>query len=486
MLGTLNQCWVPVTKHPALNEQHSGFLTGQNKRDLAQKFGVEQVMAWRRKYNEKPPEAVGRLQSAIRDDERYDGLLVPPSSESLAAVCDRLEPLWEGTIRPALQEGRTVMVVSHGNTLRALVKRIEGLSEDDVFHLDLPTATPLVYDYDADLNHLKAHGLWGDRPGVVRHGRYLVDEARVRAAQDAMRSQVKQNIAYSTKSSTSGGPLIEAACVAQSAGSAVTEIEGEGYTVRQTPPAYFFQESLRLADQAKNDLEAARRQRWSTKQRGQKKRVRMALVLLRHGQSVYNQEKVFTGWADPDLTNRGREEARLAGQLLRAAGVRKVEGVYTSLLKRAVKTAWLALDEMELTWTPVHHTWRLNERNYGGLQGMAKAECVELHGLKQVQKWRRGHADRPPPWTDQQLADVIDRRYAKAFEEEKARNVDFPQRSESLSDCQERLLPFLSDQLQPAMERCVAKARQQAEESGDEYETPVMLVVASENVLRGW
>ena len=241
------------------------------------------------------------------------------------------------------------MVVSHGNTLRALVKRIEGLSEDDVFHLDLPTATPLVYDYDADLNHLKAHGLWGDRPGVVRHGRYLVDEARVRAAQDAMRSQVKQNIAYSTKSSTSGGPLIEAACVAQSAGSAVTEIEGEGYTVRQTPPAYFFQESLRLADQAKNDLEAARRQRWSTKQRGQKKRVRMALVLLRHGQSVYNQEKVFTGWADPDLTNRGREEARLAGQLLRAAGVRKVEGVYTSLLKRAVKTAWLALDEMELT-----------------------------------------------------------------------------------------------------------------------------------------
>ena len=480
MLSTLNQCWVPVEKHPNLNEQHSGMLTGQNKRDLAQVHGVEQVMAWRRKYDVPPPPAVGRLQSAIANDARYQGLVRPPSSESLAMVCKRLDPLWDETLRPALEQGRTVMVVSHGNTLRALVKRVEGLGEEDVFYLDLPTATPLLYEFDASMQHIQEHGYWGDRRGIVRHGRYLVDMVRVRAAQDAMRMQVSQNIAFNINHDA-GSKMIEAAYTAQKPGRTLAEIDGEGYTVRQTPPTYFFQESLRLAVQAKTDLEEAKKQRWSkNKIAGQKKRVRCALVLLRHGQSTYNKDKLFTGWADPDLTNRGREEARLAGQLLRATGIERVHCVYTSLLKRAVKTAWLALDEMELTWTPVRHTWRLNERNYGALQDRDKAECVERYGLKQVQKWRRGYSERPPPWTDAQLDEALDRRYDAACLESPA----FPPRSESLEDCLARLMPFVRDELQPGMDSAVTAALAEEVETENEYQVPTVLVVASENVLR--
>lgn len=478
MLSTLNQCWVPVSKHLNLNEQHSGMLTGQNKRDLAKKFGVEQVMAWRRKYNSTPPsiERDSGLRRAIEADLRYDASEVP-TAESLASVYTRVTSIWEGTIVPALQAGRTVMVVTHGNTLRALVKKIDSIAEEDVFFLDLPTATPLLYEFDEQLEPIRTHGLWSDRPGAVRHGRYLVDEARVRAAQDAMRQQCLENIAYSMAKDET---VVETAFTAESAGRELIQIEGEGYTVRQTPPAYFFQESLRLEEQARNDLMNFRLSTTSYKISGHKKRVRCGLILLRHGQSLYNQHKVFTGWADPDLTNRGREEARLAGQLLKATGVKRIEVVFTSLLKRAIKTAWLALDEMDLQWAPIINTWRLNERNYGELQGLVKAECAERWGLKQVQKWRRGYFARPPPWSDATRVATVDRRYSSA-----AASVGFPPHSESLRDCQERLLPFLYGDLTAAMEAAVARAKEATDVSGNEYEVPTVLVVASENVLRG-
>uniref|UniRef100_A0A7S3BHJ4 Phosphoglycerate mutase n=1 Tax=Haptolina ericina TaxID=156174 RepID=A0A7S3BHJ4_9EUKA len=377
------------------------------------------------------------------------------------------------------------MVVSHGNTLRALVKEIDGVSDEDVFHLDLPTATPLIYEFDSTLNHIRPHGFWGDQPSAVRHGRYLLDESKVRAAQEAMRQQVSQNIAYTTYSET--GEVVEAAFTAKEAGREVAEIEGEGYTVRQTPPAYFFQESQRLEQEAQSEL----REFWTNKYKvpGLKKRVRCALVLLRHGQSAYNSNKRFTGWADPDLTNRGRDEARLAGQLLKATGIDRIDVLYTSLLKRAVKTAWLALDEMDLQWTPILNTWRLNERNYGALQGHVKAEVAKVHGLKQVQKWRRGYADRPPPWDRLQREKTVDRRYASAAAASgrpalsPGQRGEFPPLSESLADCHGRLVPFLEEELWPAMEKAMEHARGVAQ-AGYEYQVPTMVVVASENVLR--
>jgi 2,3-bisphosphoglycerate-dependent phosphoglycerate mutase len=120
------------------------------------------------------------------------------------------------------------------------------------------------------------------------------------------------------------------------------------------------------------------------------------LILLRHGQSAWNLEDRFTGWTDIDLTEAGREEARRAGMALRAHGVR-FDVCYTSVLRRAIHTAWIVLDATDSAWRPLIVDWRLNERHYGALQGLNKAETAARYGAAQVQTWRRGYAVRPPP-----------------------------------------------------------------------------------------
>jgi 2,3-bisphosphoglycerate-dependent phosphoglycerate mutase len=119
------------------------------------------------------------------------------------------------------------------------------------------------------------------------------------------------------------------------------------------------------------------------------------LVLLRHGESVWNRENRFTGWTDVDLSDRGREEAREAGRLLREGGF-EFDLAFASVLKRAIRTLWIGLDEMDLMWLPVRNSWRLNERHYGALQGLNKAETAAKFGDEQVKIWRRSY-DIPPP-----------------------------------------------------------------------------------------
>jgi 2,3-bisphosphoglycerate-dependent phosphoglycerate mutase len=120
------------------------------------------------------------------------------------------------------------------------------------------------------------------------------------------------------------------------------------------------------------------------------------LVLVRHGQSDWNQKNLFTGWTDVDLTALGREEARQGGQTLRAAGLH-FDIALTSVLTRAIRTLWIVLDEMNLTWIPVEKSWRLNERHYGSLQGLDKAQTTAKHGEAQVKIWRRSYDIPPPP-----------------------------------------------------------------------------------------
>src|SRR5215467_15577086 len=119
------------------------------------------------------------------------------------------------------------------------------------------------------------------------------------------------------------------------------------------------------------------------------------LVLLRHGESLWNRDNRFTGWVDVDLTEQGRGEARAAGELLRHEGF-TFDVAFTSVLKRAIKTLWIALEEMDRMWIPVRHSWRLNERHYGALQGLNKAETAAKFGEAQVKIWRRAY-DTPPP-----------------------------------------------------------------------------------------
>ena len=137
------------------------------------------------------------------------------------------------------------------------------------------------------------------------------------------------------------------------------------------------------------------------------------IVLLRHGESTWNRENRFTGWTDVDLTEKGVEEARQAGRLMKEAGF-AFDVAHTSMLKRAIRTLWLALEQMDLMWIPVHHTWRLNERHYGALQGLNKAETATRFGTAQVLAWRRSY-DVPPPALEKGDArsPANDLRYAK-------------------------------------------------------------------------
>ncbi|MCC6068411.1 2,3-diphosphoglycerate-dependent phosphoglycerate mutase [Ferrovum sp. PN-J185] len=166
------------------------------------------------------------------------------------------------------------------------------------------------------------------------------------------------------------------------------------------------------------------------------------LVLLRHGQSQWNDENRFTGWADVPLTNVGLQQATLAGQLMKEAKVLP-DLAFTSLLKRAIKTLWLSLDEMERQWIPVTKDWRLNERHYGDLQGLNKAETAAKYGEEQVLVWRRSY-DTPPPLIaiNDSRYEIADPRYAHV-----SRDV-FP-RGESLKDTVARVLPYWHSDIAP-------------------------------------
>ena len=164
------------------------------------------------------------------------------------------------------------------------------------------------------------------------------------------------------------------------------------------------------------------------------------LVLLRHGRSEWNDRNLFTGWVDSDLSERGIDEARRAGELLTGAGVRP-DVVHTSLLVRAIRTAWIALDEMHMTWLPVHRSWRLNERHYGALQGLNKQETAARHGDEQVQVWRRSFDIAPPPIEPGSEFDVTsDPRYRDL----PAGTVPL---TESLKDTLARTLPYWDDEI---------------------------------------
>jgi 2,3-bisphosphoglycerate-dependent phosphoglycerate mutase len=168
------------------------------------------------------------------------------------------------------------------------------------------------------------------------------------------------------------------------------------------------------------------------------------LVLLRHGESTWNLENRFTGWHDVDLSPKGLQEAREAGRLLREGGY-GFDLAHTSLLKRAIRTLWIALDGMDQMWIPVRKSWRLNERHYGALQGLNKAETAARYGDAQVKIWRRSYADPPPPLTvDSEHYPGRDPRYA-----------DLPKNllplSESLKDTVERFLPYWHEEVVPGL-----------------------------------
>jgi 2,3-bisphosphoglycerate-dependent phosphoglycerate mutase len=168
------------------------------------------------------------------------------------------------------------------------------------------------------------------------------------------------------------------------------------------------------------------------------------LVLLRHGESEWNLQNRFTGWTDVDLTPRGVQEAHEAARLLKEGGY-AFDVAFTSLLKRAIRTLWIVMDDMDVMWMPVHRSWRLNERHYGALQGLNKTETAQKYGEAQVLAWRRSYADPPPPLpADDERHPSRDRRYAGLAAGEMPLG-------ESLKDTVARFLPYWESTIAPAV-----------------------------------
>ncbi len=168
------------------------------------------------------------------------------------------------------------------------------------------------------------------------------------------------------------------------------------------------------------------------------------LILLRHGQSEWNASNQFTGWVDVRLTDKGREEARRGGEMIKEANL-KPSVLYTSLLRRAITTANIALDTADLHWIPVIRNWRLNERHYGALQGLNKAETKEKYGDEQFMAWRRSY-DTPPPAIDR------DNEYAQ-FDDQRYADLDEVPATECLLDVVKRFIPYYQEEIEPRLKR---------------------------------
>lgn len=170
------------------------------------------------------------------------------------------------------------------------------------------------------------------------------------------------------------------------------------------------------------------------------------LVLIRHGESDWNRENRFTGWTDVDLSEKGLAEAQEGGRVLKAEGY-VFDVAHTSVLKRAIRTLWIVLDEMDLMWIPVHRTWRLNERHYGALQGLNKAETADKFGEDQVKIWRRSY-DVPPP-----ALEPSDPRYPGKDARYKRLTAEELPLTECLKDTVARFLPYWHETVAPAVKR---------------------------------
>ena len=177
VLSEMDLMWIPETKSWRLNERHYGGLQGLDKAETAAKYGDEQVLIWRRSYDVPPPELDVTDERYLGNDPRYAGIDNFPATECLKDTVSRVVPYWESEIMPKIRDGKRLIIAAHGNSLRALVKYLDGISDDEIVSLNIPTGVPLVYELDEDLKPIKSY--------------YLGDADAIRAAQEAVANQGK-------------------------------------------------------------------------------------------------------------------------------------------------------------------------------------------------------------------------------------------------------------------------------------------------------
>lgn len=188
VLEQTDRMWIPVTKSWKINERHYGGLQGLDKQQTVDKYGKDQVLVWRRSYDVPPPTVDKTSEHHPANDERYADLEEWPEefTESLATTLERVVPYWDTTIAPELTDGKTVVIAAHGNSLRALVKHLDGIDESEISELNIPTGTPLVYELDDDLKPIPQEGAF-----APLQGRYLGDQDAIRARIEGVKNQTK-------------------------------------------------------------------------------------------------------------------------------------------------------------------------------------------------------------------------------------------------------------------------------------------------------
>lgn len=587
MLIGLNAVYKPVYKSWRLNERMYGDLEGQSKVEMARKMGKKLVQGFRRGLLERPPPMQQQHPYWHGDEPKYADLGTDdkPLSESLQDTMDRTIPLWESRILPDLKAGKNVMIVAHANSLRGIVKHVDGISAQDIPDVHIPNAVPLVYKFQrrtmqpvtqpdavAPLSgeFLEKSGLLKVAlekearlsrgvPGFDRVQSVLPSSARVTASSSSSSSEssvsnsqlrpaagtgFEEEVNYRPSwSAASTGPERDAAETPGAAElfsdttatdyddpSRATDmdwfkansetkfdavlagltrlLEMRGFmdkpsedtnspelltntTDADDPTVVEHREgetpgTFAVYTDALNSAKATNRTDWQASSAHTTKVAPPAqyIVITRHGKTHYNRLGIFTGWEDAPLADQGREEARAAGRLLRLHGI-QFQIVYTSWLSRAIETAWLILDELDMLWLPINKTWRLNERMYGALTGMSKKMIAERHGKEQFKKWRRGYTNRPPPTSsfssvypgndERYLNNELDIRYS--FTESLIRSIShrkievhrkFP-KTESLRDCMSRTIPYYTDVIVP---QAIAQGKN-------------VLISSSENAIRG-
>lgn len=520
LLAELGQTYRPVVKDWRLNERHYGALQGRSKVGLVDVLSPQVVQAFRAGYQTRPPELPDAHALSATRERKYVGLASSdlPRTESLEDCLERVVPVFQDRILQDLDDGLDVVVVAHGNSLRGLVKAIDGLDDRVIEKVGIPNGIPLVYEFERDESGTlipidladKTTSSSGDsllsgefleERGLLREAIALERKALLEppswapSSQDAVSSTLEQGLetlarerrvmAYAQLGTNlplvdpvpllPAGPINTINAPVKIVPSVVPDADARGGVVVAAPT------QPQAGPQASRERPRRRR---SVKPPAPGKQRPPLVILIRHGQTTHNKLGLFTGWEDAPLSPEGRAEASRAGALLAAHGV-EIDAVYTSWLTRAITTAWLVLAPLDSLFVTIHKSWRLNERMYGALTGLSKKMIAQRHGEAQFRKWRRGFAERPPPASPFSAKyPGNDERYVKyvhdlpiSLRQSFIRSLGhgklelhqkFP-RTESLKDCLQRTIPYYKDTILP---QTVAQNR-------------TVLISSSENAIRG-
>lgn len=493
VIETMDSLFIPVYKTYRLNQRMYGALQGLSKEETVAHFGNKVVQAWRNSLKAQPPPLSRDDPSHPRFDRRYAD--VPrdriPDTESLMECQERARPFWENQVRKDIQDGKTVLVVAHRDSLRGLSKVIDDIEDKFVDEIKIPNGIPIVYRFDkegnpvesndASLTQVHTTGVFLEKPGNLELA--LKEDARKSASISTDGSTNKREYTLKTSMMKLRAEDMEEDDRVQMK----LESQPDNVTMYERwsdDPCEFEEYDIfesEIEESTHFPVPTIVEISEETEKRGPDGPV---VVFIRHGRTPHNNMQLFTGWEDPPLAEEGVEDAKQAGRLLKRHGF-EFDVVYTSWLTRAIQTAYYSLEELDQVWLPVIKSWRLNERMYGDLTGKSKKMIANRYGEEQLIKWRRSHTIRPPPVSSYSLNyPGNDERRSKHFKdlrysvtETVKRSIEnrefslhrkFP-KTESLKDCMDRSIPFYTNRI-----------REDAVDKGKR-----VLITSHENAIRG-